>query len=94
MVEVNDDASDVITRQTFHHHREVLSLAPSPQDRQLLVTCGKQRGQPTEASLWKLPDAEEAPLHLGDGEEGEATAQDLTQLAPFPAQKLPVSEYE
>ncbi|KAE9035362.1 hypothetical protein PR003_g7672 [Phytophthora rubi] len=98
IVEVNDNASDVTTRQVFRHPGEVLSLAPSPQDRQLLVTCGKQRGQPTEASLWKLPDAEEAPAHSEDDAEGgrdhavDATAQDLTQLAAFPAQKLPVSE--
>ncbi|KAF1774100.1 WD40-repeat-containing domain [Phytophthora cactorum] len=90
---VEDDASGIITRQVFNHPGEVLSLAPSPQDPQLLVTCGKQRGQQAGASLWKLPSAEEAPVHLGE-EDGAASAQDLEQLAAFPVQKLPVSEYE
>ncbi|KAG6970979.1 hypothetical protein JG687_00002326 [Phytophthora cactorum] len=88
---VEDDASGIITRQVFNHPGEVLSLAPSPQDPQLLVTCGKQRGQQAGASLWKLPSAEEAPVHLGE-EDGSASAQDLEQLAAFPVQKLPVSE--
>ncbi|KAG7391531.1 Protein tssc1 [Phytophthora pseudosyringae] len=94
VLEVSTDASDVVTRQVLRHPGEVLSLAPSPQDRQLLVTCGKQRGQSAEASLWKLPDAEETPVQSGEEEEeGEgAAAQDLEQLAAFPAQKLPVSE--
>lgn len=81
-----------MTRQVFNHPGEVLSLAPSPQDAQLLVTCGKQRGQQAEASLWKLPD-EDTRTHSGE-EDGAAVAQDLEQLAAFPAQKLPVSEYE
>ncbi|KAG2762047.1 hypothetical protein PC129_g950 [Phytophthora cactorum] len=91
LVQVEDDASGIITRQAFNHPGEVLSLAPSPQDPQLLVTCGKQRGQQAGASLWKLPSAEEAPVHLGE-EDGSASAQDLEQLAALPVQKLPVSE--
>ncbi|KUF96023.1 hypothetical protein AM588_10010605 [Phytophthora nicotianae] len=87
-VQVEDDASNVITRQVFNHPGEVLSLAPSPQDPQLLVSCGKQRGQQAEASLWKLPDAEANSSE----EDGATVAQDLEQLAVFPAQKLPVSE--
>ncbi|OWZ13461.1 hypothetical protein PHMEG_00013203 [Phytophthora megakarya] len=90
LVEVKDDASDVITRQVFRHAGEVLSLAPSPQDPQLLVTCGKQRGQPTEASLWKLPKIDNAALSEEGG--SDTAPQDLTQVAAFPAQKLPVSE--
>ncbi|KAF4140563.1 WD domain G-beta repeat domain-containing protein [Phytophthora infestans] len=90
LVQVDDDASNVMTRQVFNHPGEVLSLAPSPQDTQLLVTCGKQRGQQAEASLWKLPD-EDTRTHSGE-EDGAAVAQDLEQLAAFPAQKLPVSE--
>ncbi|ETP37810.1 hypothetical protein F442_14401 [Phytophthora nicotianae P10297] len=88
LVQVEDDASNVITRQVFNHPGEVLSLAPSPQDPQLLVSCGKQRGQQAEASLWKLPDAEANSSE----EDGATVAQDLEQLAVFPAQKLPVSE--
>ncbi|RLN56260.1 hypothetical protein BBJ29_006838 [Phytophthora kernoviae] len=94
VVEVNDEASDVITRQVVHHPGEVLCIAPSPQDRQLLVTCGKQRGQTAEASLWKLPEAEDVPTKSQeDAEDNEAaTAQELIQMAAFPAQKLPISE--
>jgi len=91
-VEVSDDASLVTTRQVLRHPGEVLSLTPSPQDRRLLVSCGKQRGQAAEASLWKLPVAEDASPS-GDDEDAVAT-QELGLAAAFPAQKLPVSEYE
>lgn len=94
LVEINDDASEVATLQVLRHPGEVLSLAPSPQDRQLLVTCGKQRGQTAEAALWKLPDAEQSTSLSVEGEEdaGTTATQDLEQLAAFPAQKLPVTE--
>ncbi|KAL4144220.1 hypothetical protein PRNP1_013359 [Phytophthora ramorum] len=86
MVEVRDDASDAITRQVLVHPGEVRSLAPSPTDRQLLVTVGKQRGQAADASLWRVPDVVE------EDAEDSAAPQELTQLAAFPVQKLPVTE--
>lgn len=93
LVQISDDGDDVITRQVFSHPGEVLNLAPSPQDRQLLVTCSKQRGKQAKALLWKLPQRIDSQIHIE--EKGRtATTKDLEQLAPFPEQKLPVSEYE
>ncbi|RLN51012.1 hypothetical protein BBJ28_00023703, partial [Nothophytophthora sp. Chile5] len=94
LVEVDDATNDVATRQVLRHPGEVLSLSPSPSDSRLLVTCGKQRDQAAEASLWRLPDAADGAQHpQGDGGGGDVTPQELTPLAVFPAQKLPVSEY-
>ncbi|RLN92552.1 hypothetical protein BBJ28_00007100 [Nothophytophthora sp. Chile5] len=96
LIEVDDATNDVATRQVFRHPGEVLSLAPSPSDSRLLVACGKQRDQAAEASLWRLPDAaDEAQDPQEDGDGGDASSvrpQELTPLAVFPAQKLPVSE--
>ncbi|CAI5709672.1 unnamed protein product [Peronospora destructor] len=95
VVQVKDDASDVITTQVFRHPGEVLSLASSPHDRQLLVTCAKQRGESSETLLWKMLETEQSFNQIGDdGKDTESGArmQNLEQLAAFPAQKVPVSE--
>ncbi|RMX70454.1 hypothetical protein DD238_000437 [Peronospora effusa] len=93
VVQVNDDASDVITTQLFRHPGEVLSLAPSPYNQQLLITCAKQRGQSSETLLWKLPEAEPISGDNGKDTGRGAMMQNLEQVAAFPAQKGPVSEY-
>ncbi|CAI5743145.1 unnamed protein product [Hyaloperonospora brassicae] len=100
VVEVTDNGSTVGTRQVLRHPGEVLALVPNPQDRQLLLTCSKARGQPAQVLLWRLPDEETSGE--GDLEEAEARAsaptatsgkaQEMEQLAAFPVQRLPVSE--
>ncbi|CEG48053.1 WD repeat protein TSSC1, WD repeat superfamily [Plasmopara halstedii] len=86
LVEVDDKGNSIITHQVCNHPGEVLCLVPSPHERELLVTCGKQQGQRAEASLWKLPDTSNL-------EEEKCAATNLKQLSVFPAQKLPVSEF-
>ncbi|KAI9915792.1 hypothetical protein PsorP6_008585 [Peronosclerospora sorghi] len=91
LVEINDDTSQVLTRNVFGHPGEVLSLAPSPQDSHLLVTCGKKPNHPTEAFLWHTETGTSTIEESGEVITA-AAAKDLTLVAAFPDVKQRVSE--
>ena len=97
-----DNGRDVVARQVLRHPGEVQTLAPNPVDRQLLLTCSKERGQVAQVLLWRLP-SEETTGEVDQMEEAEAGAvatphsgmnREMEQVAAFPVQQLPVSEYE
>ncbi|CAH0475385.1 unnamed protein product [Peronospora belbahrii] len=94
VIEANGGATSVNTRQSFRHAGEVLSLAPCPQNRELLVTCGKkQQCEAVNALLWKLPATKFDPIEENDEIAGTgARMQDLELLAALPVQKSRVSE--
>uniref|UniRef100_M4BAZ8 EIPR1-like beta-propeller domain-containing protein n=1 Tax=Hyaloperonospora arabidopsidis (strain Emoy2) TaxID=559515 RepID=M4BAZ8_HYAAE len=95
-----DNGRDVVARQVLRHPGEVQTLAPNPVDRQLLLTCSKERGQVAQVLLWRLP-SEETTGEVDQMEEAEAGAvatphsgmnREMEQVAAFPVQQLPVSE--
>lgn len=85
-MEFDAGANEVEVRRSFKHAGEVRHLAPSPHDAALLVTCGKPRGQPQEATVWRMPAGN------GDGED-PTTETDLEQVCTIPTQKATVSKY-
>lgn len=81
-MEFDSSTNEVVVKRSFSHAGEVRHLAPSPSDAELLVTCGKQRSQPAEAKLWRMPG--------GDG--GENEVEEMVEVAAIPTQKAPVSK--
>jgi hypothetical protein len=86
LVEFDAGANEVAVRRSFKHAGEVWHLAPSPHDAALLVTCAKPRGQPQEATVWRMP--------VGNSDEDEPTTEaDLEEVCAIPTQKATVSKY-
>lgn len=87
MLDYNSSGNDITVKQVYSHATQVLDLAPSPFAKDLLVTCGKPKGEAMTATLWKMGDIDGDEAVDGD------TPTPLVALAELPQQKLPVSKY-
>lgn len=87
LVEFDATNNEVGVKRIFSHDGEVRSLVPSPHDAELLLTCGKTKGQPQEAKLWRMPSSD------GEGEEqSDPVEANLAEVGAVPAQRAPVSQ--
>jgi EARP and GARP complex-interacting protein 1 len=75
-------------RHLYTHSDQVLDLAPSPVDAALLFTCGKAKGEPVEATLWRM-DGLDGTSNPSD--DGDVPSEPLSSVASLPTQATPPS---
>lgn len=86
MLDFDNAANELSVVHSFQHDAQVLSLAPSPFAKDLVITCGKTQGQmTTQASLWRMNGLEDLQP------QGDSAVQPLVAVSEIPQQKLPVS---
>ncbi|KAF1323398.1 Wd repeat protein tssc1, wd repeat superfamily, partial [Globisporangium splendens] len=87
VLDYNSTVNEVSVKHVYVHEAQVLDLAPSPFAKDLLVTCGKRKGEAVAAALWKMENMDD-----DNASEGDSAPKPLVAVAELPQQKLPVSK--